>query len=369
MANSSSTSAFIQSTVKNELGLDFDIDASTNCDIKTEAGNKISGLTITGSEGVDIKQASDVKSLCQAKSLMDLKAFTDLSNDAKNDILRTLNQEGGLPGANISSSNTQIMNQIENEVSLKAKIDMAQKCFSELNVPNVLEDVTIQDAKDINIEQVNTGLNECIFNTATEIAQEQGLQLDTAAAVKEDVTQKGWDPIESVGGLVGSLGLLAVAPAIISIVIVISSSVMMGASGMMGQGQGAPGGLGDVSAPPIPSAPQLGGALSKVLGVTSKSGKRLITLLIKIVLIVGLAWILYKIFSPKKRSIVNERYTNININTPVPQRTNARSICSSRFPVRRNEYHQPHILSGLNSGGDCSFGCTNDIPEYVKRWY
>ena len=357
MANSSSTTQVIQTQIKNELGLDFDIDLSTNCQVSADIAQEMTNITISGSKGVELKQMSDLQSLCQARDIVDLDIFSQLSSQAQNDILNKLNQEGGLPGANISNSNLNVLNQIENKVSVEAKLKATKDCFSQLQVPQVMEGITIEDAMDINLSQTATNLNKCIFDTATDIAQKNGVELETETTFEQDVTQKGWDPIESIGGVLGSAAMLALAPAITSLVVVILSSVVGGGSAMKGTGSGPEG------IPPPPGtaqAPMLGGAISKMLGIHSRKGKRLIVLLVKITLIAVVAYALYRLFKGK------EQKEGYHSNVP-KQHTGYQT----RPLAIRQQYHHPHISEDMfpSERTHPNLLPPNEVPEYVKRWY
>ena len=360
MVNQSATRMKIETSIKNELDIDFDLDLSTSCKMAADTSQLMEGITVSGSKDVTIKQVNDLQSMCYATQVVDLDVFSQLSAEAQNDVMSTLSQEGGLPGANMSDTNIDIMNEIENNVSLEAKLKATKDCMSTVSAPQTMSAIDIQDSLNINLSQESASFNKCVFDSAVEIAQKNGIELETANKATSDVTQKAWDPIASIGGLVGSTALLALAPIISSCMVVVMVSVLGGgavaASG--GPEQGIP--------PPPNGIPgQAGGAISKFIGVRSRKGKRLITLLIKLCLVVCVAWILYKLFT-RKSSTSSIGYSRENFHD-----TTGHQGYQTRPLALRHQYHHPHISEDVYPSYRTHPGVISQshVPEYVKRWY
>lgn len=365
MVNQSKTRMKIETSIKNELGIDFDMDLSTSCKMAADTSQLMAGLNISGSKDVTIKQVNDLQSMCYATQVVDLDVFSQLSAEAQNDIMKTLDQEGGLPGANMSDTNVDILNEIENKVDLSAKLKATKDCMSTVQAPQNMEDITIQDSLNINLSQESASFNKCVFDSAVEIANKNGVELETTNKVSEAVSQKGWDPIASIGGLVGSTAMLALAPAITSCVVMVMVSVLGGVSsarsGALAPQNGGPG-KEDILPPPGGVVPQAGGAISKFLGVRSRKGKRLITLLVKLSLIVGVAWILYKLFTRKSiTSSTHEKFHD----------TTGHQGYQTRPLALRHQYHHPHVSEDMYPSYRTHPGVIpqKEIPGYVQRWY
>jgi hypothetical protein len=365
MANQSSTRMKLETSIKNELGLEFDIDQSTTCKMSADTSQLMAGINIRGSKDVALKQVQDLQSLCYATQVADLDVFAQLSATAQNDILKSLNQEGGLPGANLSSTNVDVLNEIENKVDLAAKLKATKDCLAQVQAPQVMEDINIEEAMNINLSQESATFNKCVLDSAVDVAQKNGVELDSVTKVTEDVTQKGWDPLASLGGMIGSTAMLAIVPLIASF-FVAAMVVMIGSDSLAPGGTGNPG--ESFNHPPLPGIPgivpgQTGGAISKFLGVRSRKGKALINLLVKLILVAGVAWLLFKMFGGGKHHStpsVHEGYHSI------PHRG-----FQAQPLALRHQYHHPHVSEDLfpSHRTHPDLIPQNEVPSYVKRWH
>ena len=378
MANSSSTKQKLESSIKNQLGLEFDIDQSTSCNMAADAGQTMENITISGSRDVQLKQISELENLCYSTSIAKLDVFNELTAAAQNDIMKSLEQEGGI-GLNLSNTTTDVLNTIENDVGVEAKIDMSKKCLSEVQAPQVMSGITIEDAMNIDLTQESANFNKCILDSATDVAQKQGIELDATTKVTEDVTQKGWDPIASLGGLVGNVGLVALAPAITSVVVVclsIVASSVMTASGMGGQGSSGQMEMEMGAYPPVNTeymAGQTAGAISAFFGVRSRKGKRLITLFVKIALVVVVVWGLYKLLFSGSQSRAQTQIRESYHSGLQQSSTDVKPHHYHRghHLVLRHQYHHPHISEDLfpSHRTHPDVYPEHHIPAYVKRWW
>jgi len=352
-ANASSTRQKLHNAVKNELGIDFDVDQETRCKMSVDQSQLMENISIKGSKNVELKQLSDVQNTCYSTSVANLDIFSQLAADTQNDIMQSLQQEGGI-GINISDTSVDVLNEIDNKVNVGLKVKAAKDCLSQVQAPQVMAGIKIEDAMNINLSQESSNFNKCILDTVTEMAQTNGIELESTNKVKQEVTQKGWDPIASLSGLVGTSLLLAFSPIVISVVIVVISSAV---------GGGSSGGPGAPPAPPgeemtgLPDLPtQAGGALGKLLGIGSRKGRRLIYLAIKVVLFVVILWFLYKLIFKYTTGTVEKYHT--------PQHTQDRAKLYLAKPlVLRQQYHHPHVSEDIYPLPH------SEIPAYVQRWY
>lgn len=346
--NLSKTRQKLETSINNQTDINFSVDQSTNCDMAADASQTMEDIRISGSANIELKQVQDIQNLCYAQSVAKLGAFNQLAADVQNDILQSMQQEGGI-GINVSDTNVEAITKIKNETGVDMELDATKKCLAQVSLPQFMGGITIEDSKNVNLSQEASNFNKCMFDTAADIAQETGIDLESKTDVEQQVSQKGWDPIASIGGLFGSAALLALAPAIMSIVVIILSSVIGG--GAAASGQGGP--QGEIPPPP-PGAGQMGGALSKFLGVRSRKGKGLIVLLIRVSLVVGVAWLLYKLLTSGRSS--NESFYGSSMSGDAGRGYQRKPL------ALRHQYHHPHISEDM-------YPQTNEIPHYVKRWW
>lgn len=227
MANASSTSQKLQTSIKNELGVDFDVNAGNDCKMSADASQVMKNITIKGSKGVNISQLSTLQNMCYAKSVLDNQFFNKLSLQAQDDILSSAQQEPGfLPSLAVSQSTIDIQKQVESKMDLKSKIDMQKKCFAQLKAPQSMSDINIQDSLNIDLSQQSENYNKCIFDSAgTQITgQEQTTQTNTSS--KSATTQKG-TTLDSLVSALASGPIVLISSAIVPISIIIISSVLM----------------------------------------------------------------------------------------------------------------------------------------------
>lgn len=347
MANASTTKQKLESSIKNKIGASFDIDQSTSCKMTTDASQTMSGIKLSGSSNVRLKQLNDVQNLCYATSVAKLDSFNKLSSQTQRDIMKQAQQEGGL-GINVTDTSNEIIDNVENEFGLDVAIDMSKDCLAAVNAPQTMEDIEIVNGINIDLSQESATFNKCIFDTATETAQEAGIDTGLITAVKEQSTQIGFDPIKSLSQLgityIGALAFTVLMPVIISIIIsvVLSTTMSSGARGISPP-PGIPAMFNKQQTNPILNAnipakfrKMLGGSISEISNII----KRKKTMIVFIVITIIIGFLLYKILSNVRKT--TEKYANIYKNHRVhnnPQK------------------YKNHLI----------IYPTEEIPEYIKR--
>lgn len=364
-ANQSNTRQKLQNSIKNELGINFDVDQSTNCKMSNDQSQEMSNISISGSKNVELKQMADVQNLCYATSVANLDVFSQLAADTQDDIMQSLKQEGGI-GLNMSDTSIDVLNQIQNKINIGLKVKATKDCLTKVNAPQSMKNITIQDAMNINLSQESSNFNKCILDTASAMAQENGVDLTAKTKVQQEVTQKGFDPLASLTSLVGGAALLGLMPIIISVSIVVISSSVLGGGALASKGSGTneippPPGAVDATGNPIPG--QVGAGLGRLLGIGSQKGRRLFALVIKVVLVIGISWLLYRLL-----------FKGGQVNTIEKYQTVEGGGYQARPLALRHQYHYPHLFEDTQSRAYAEFKevmpmPNSEIPSYVQRWY
>lgn len=340
MANASVTKQKLETEISSKIGTAFDIDASTTCKMSGDASQTMSGVNISGSTDVVLKQINSLENLCQAQQIMDLDVFNTLSSSVKNDILKEAMQEGGL-GVNVTDSTQDITTQISNEVDIDIALDMSKKCLASIDASQKMEDVRIDKSTNINLTQESQSFNKCIFDSATKIAQENNFDLKSDTKSIEKTTQKGWDPIQSLANLgmsyVTAMLTSILIPVIICVIISIASSVMGG----IGKGNTPPNFSG-VGNPLVAGKNMLGGFVNVPSKIRKLFRGKSTNKILLIIVIVG---ILFYLISKNYRNSTRENYHSPTLIH------NHRNL--------NNKYYAPsYVLKNYP---------TNEIPTYVQR--
>ena len=195
-ANASKTRQKLENTVQNTIDQKYSIDQSTNCKMSADTSQTMSGITIKGSRDVALKQKNDLENLCVATSATTLDVLSQLSSKAQNDIFKEAVQEGGI-GINVSDTSQDVITRVSNEVTTEVAMNMAKDCLTQVKAPQIMENITIEDAMNINLTQESSAFNKCIFDSATNIADKNQFDLDVKTKAGEKIEQKGWDRIFS----------------------------------------------------------------------------------------------------------------------------------------------------------------------------
>lgn len=233
MANASSTTQKIKTYMKNELNVDFDIDASTTCKMASDTGQLMKNIQITGGKNITLSQLSKLQNLCYAQQVLNSEQFNQLSAKAQDDIANTAKQEGGL-SVNVNNTTQDIEKKVENKFDLKTKLNMRKDCFNKVKAPQSMTNIAIQDSLNIDLTQQSDIYNKCMFDSATALGIKQATDAEAGTKAASVVTQKGFDPLGALTSLLGlgASGMVVsmVAPLIICI-ISIGLSVAMGGKG------------------------------------------------------------------------------------------------------------------------------------------
>lgn len=223
-ANASSTTQKLQTYTKNRVGVSYDIDASTTCKLAGDASQTMTGIKITGSDNVNLSQLSKLQNLCYAQQVLKSDQFNKLTQQEQDDIMNTAQQEGGI-GININNSTIENQKRVETQIDLKTKLDITKKCLLSLNAPQRMDNITIENAKNIDLTQQSDVFNKCIFDEATKLGVTNLSDTDLTTKSTQTSSQKGWDPIASIASL-GMTGFLISMAVPIGIVIISSGSSM-----------------------------------------------------------------------------------------------------------------------------------------------
>lgn len=233
MANASSTTQKLKTYMKNELNVDFDIDASTTCKMASDTGQLMKNIQITGGKNITLSQLSKLQNLCYAQQVLNSEQFNQLSAKAQDDIANTAKQEGGL-SVNVNNTTQDIEKKVENKFDLKTKLNMRKDCFNKVKAPQSMTNIAIQDSLNIDLTQQSDIYNKCMFDSATALGIKQATDAEAGTKAASVVTQKGFDPLGALTSLLGlgASGMVVsmVAPLIICI-ISIGLSVAMGGKG------------------------------------------------------------------------------------------------------------------------------------------
>lgn len=370
MANASATKTKIETEIKNQIDQNFELDFSQNCDSAIDASQNISDIEIVGSRDVAINQVNQALSLCQAKQILDMELLTKLSAQTQQDIVKSLEQEGGI-GINVSETNSEMLNKVKNEVGIDAYIDLSQKCLQSVDASQNISNVRIEDAQNIDISQANQAFNKCLADNKASLASEHGLDFEAGQALDLQETQTGWDPIASISGVLAGLGMFALIPFIgcgVVCVLVSVASAMTNAGGGSGEGdlsqaiqgfdpqmltQGMQG-IQGISG-------QMGGAINSI---TKYIKKNKVKVLIVLLVIIALYLIMKEHKKEKHQKHLKEQYHN-------RMQYNHHPRLDRPFALR-SEYHAPHISQDRYPDlypDDYSDYPLEEVPEYVKRWW
>jgi hypothetical protein len=345
MANASATKTKIQTSIQNEIDQNFELDLSTQCDSYIDASQNLDGITIVGSRDVAINQMNEALSLCQAKAVLDMELFQKLSAQAKQDIVKSVEQEGGI-GINVSETNSEMLNEVKNKVGIDAYIDMSKKCLQEVDASQNISNVRIEDAQNIDISQSNKAFNKCLFDDKASISQKYDLDLDVGQKLDLKESQKGWDIIGSFFTGLGNLIIIPIAVCgLILILSCVGSSYAMTTSGGGEESldMNAMSAMAGEAGMPI----QMGGMIVKYL----TKNKKITKYLLLIAIIASAHWLFFR----KPTLNIKEKFHR----KPLENRRLDRPL------ALRHEYHFPHLRE-TTYPRNYPIG---EVPEYVKRWY
>lgn len=230
MANASSTTQKLKTYMKNELNVDFDIDASTTCKMANDASQTMKNINIQGGKNITLSQLSKLQNLCYAQQVLNNEQFNQLSAKAQDDIQNTAKQEGGL-SVNVNDTTQDIEKKVENKFDLKTKLNMRKDCFNKVKAPQSMTDINIQDSLNIDLTQQSDIYNKCMFDTAASIGVTQATAADTSTKSQSTLDQKGFDPIGSLLSLGASGALLSLGGPLLILIISSGLSIAMSAMG------------------------------------------------------------------------------------------------------------------------------------------
>ena len=234
MANASSTTQKLKTYMKNELNVDFDIDASTTCKMASDTGQLMKNIQITGGKNITLSQLSKLQNLCYAQQVLNSEQFNQLSAKAQDDIANTAKQEGGL-SVNVNNTTQDIEKKVENKFDLKTKLNMRKDCFNKVKAPQSMTNIAIQDSLNIDLTQQSDIYNKCMFDSAAALGVKQTTEAEAGTKATSVVTQKGFDPL---GALTSLLGLGASGMVVSMVAPLIICIISIGLSVAMGGGKG-----------------------------------------------------------------------------------------------------------------------------------
>ena len=217
----------IETQVKNTLDSDTYNTITNTCENVANAGQKIS---VKGSKGVkfkNISQSMSVEQSCRISSAIDALEEIDGTQDLVNK-LQQAQDTSGLFSMNLQ--NTEVMNNITNEVDLNTFNTVRNECRSKFNAPQLIEAIDSEDVYLEDINQTNDLFNSCI--QGSDIFQETKAKIDQKLGQEIELTQEttGLD----LAAIANSMALPMIAVAVVLVVF-----LTVGASGGEGSGDGS----------------------------------------------------------------------------------------------------------------------------------